>query len=118
MTYSEKAMSDKKTTAINSVKDKDKHSDALIPASTVILLRETNGSLETLLLRRNAKLNFAGGNWVFPGGRVDPDDRSRRALGPLLPQRRLPRRSAAHGRRRGHDEPVERGDAHRPRRRG
>jgi 8-oxo-dGTP pyrophosphatase MutT (NUDIX family) len=26
------------------------------------------------MLRRDSKLAFAGGMWVFPGGRVDPDD--------------------------------------------
>jgi 8-oxo-dGTP pyrophosphatase MutT (NUDIX family) len=45
-----------------------------IPAATVILLRDTPGGHETLLLRRNSRLGFGGGAWVFPGGRVDPDD--------------------------------------------
>jgi 8-oxo-dGTP pyrophosphatase MutT (NUDIX family) len=45
-----------------------------IPAATVILLRDGPDGLETLMLRRNSKLEFAGGMWVFPGGRVDPDD--------------------------------------------
>ena len=40
-------------------------------ASTVILLRDTEQGLETLLLRRNAKLAFAAGAWVFPGGAID-----------------------------------------------
>ena len=44
-----------------------------IPAATVILLRDTAGGLETLMLRRNSKLAF-GGMWVFPGGRVDAGD--------------------------------------------
>ena len=30
--------------------------------------------LETLLLRRNAKLAFAGGAWVFPGGAIDQSE--------------------------------------------
>ena len=46
----------------------------LIPAATVILLREVKGRLETLLLRRSAELSFVGGKWVFPGGRTDPSD--------------------------------------------
>ncbi len=46
----------------------------LIPASTVVLVREGISDIEVLLLRRNAKLNFAGGNWVFPGGRIDDAD--------------------------------------------
>lgn len=45
-----------------------------VPAATVILLRDAPGGVETLMLRRNSKLDFAGGMWVFPGGRVDPDD--------------------------------------------
>jgi 8-oxo-dGTP pyrophosphatase MutT (NUDIX family) len=45
-----------------------------IPSATVILLREASGNLETLLLRRNSKIAFHGGAWVFPGGRIDPED--------------------------------------------
>ena len=45
-----------------------------IPAATVILLRDGAEGLETLMLRRNSKLEFVGGMWVFPGGRVDPED--------------------------------------------
>ena len=44
------------------------------PASTVVLLRDTIDGLETLLLKRNKALVFAGGAWVFPGGSVDPED--------------------------------------------
>ncbi|MGD9660398.1 MAG: NUDIX domain-containing protein [Porticoccaceae bacterium] len=44
------------------------------PASTVVLLRDTDSGLETLLLKRNKALMFAGGMWVFPGGAIDPDD--------------------------------------------
>ncbi|QEC50714.1 NUDIX domain-containing protein [Baekduia soli] len=44
------------------------------PAATVVLLRESGAGLEVLLLRRNARLAFHGGAWVFPGGRVDPGD--------------------------------------------
>lgn len=48
----------------------------LIPAATVVLLRDApdGGGLETLMVRRNTKLEFAGGMWVFPGGRIDPGD--------------------------------------------
>lgn len=42
------------------------------PAATVILLRDEPDGLHTLLLRRNSALGFAGGVWVFPGGRVEP----------------------------------------------
>ena len=45
-----------------------------IPAATVIPLREGRGGLEILMLRRDTDLAFAGGMWVFPGGRLDPED--------------------------------------------
>ncbi|MEW6269205.1 MAG: NUDIX domain-containing protein [Thermodesulfobacteriota bacterium] len=45
-------------------------------AATVILLRDGADGVETLMLRRNSKLAFAGGMWVFPGGRVDDADRA------------------------------------------
>jgi len=45
------------------------------PSATVILLRDGEAGLEVLLLQRNAALAFHGGDWVFPGGRVDADDR-------------------------------------------
>ncbi|MEZ5501308.1 MAG: NUDIX hydrolase [Halioglobus sp.] len=44
------------------------------PASTVVLLRDAPAGLETLLLKRNKALIFAGGAWVFPGGALDPED--------------------------------------------
>ncbi len=46
----------------------------LIPAATVVPLRDGPSGLETLMLRRNSKLEFAGGMWVWPGGRIDPGD--------------------------------------------
>jgi 8-oxo-dGTP pyrophosphatase MutT (NUDIX family) len=46
---------------------------AAIPAATVVLIRDSGGQLETLMLRRNAQLTF-GGMWVFPGGRVEAED--------------------------------------------
>jgi len=54
-------------------------------AATVILLRDRSGGatgdpgdaadsrLEILMLKRNSKIAF-GGMWVFPGGRLDPED--------------------------------------------
>jgi len=47
---------------------------ALRPASTVVLLRDTNEGMETLMLKRNKALMFAGGLWVFPGGAIDQAD--------------------------------------------
>lgn len=45
----------------------------LIPAATVIPLRDADDGVEVLMLRKNSKLAF-GGMWVFPGGRIDPED--------------------------------------------
>jgi 8-oxo-dGTP pyrophosphatase MutT (NUDIX family) len=45
-----------------------------IPAATVVLVRDTDQGVETLMLHKNSKIAF-GGMWVFPGGRVDPEDR-------------------------------------------
>jgi 8-oxo-dGTP pyrophosphatase MutT (NUDIX family) len=53
----------------------DQQATPLIPAATVVPLRDGRAGLETLLLRRNARLEFAGGMWVWPGGRIDPADR-------------------------------------------
>ena len=47
---------------------------AAAPAATVVLLRDGSDGLEVLLARRSSKLAFHGGAWVFPGGRIDPDD--------------------------------------------
>ncbi|KPA17671.1 NUDIX hydrolase [Candidatus Magnetomorum sp. HK-1] len=44
------------------------------PAATVILMRDKNNFFEVLLLKRNSKLDFHGGHWVFPGGRIDQVD--------------------------------------------
>ncbi|HJP16390.1 MAG TPA: NUDIX domain-containing protein [Acidimicrobiales bacterium] len=46
---------------------------ALIPAATVVVMRDGSDGLEVLMLRKNSKIAF-GGMWVFPGGRVDDED--------------------------------------------
>jgi len=44
-------------------------------ATTVILLKENESNgFEIFLLKRHEKSSFMGGNFVYPGGRVDPDD--------------------------------------------
>jgi 8-oxo-dGTP pyrophosphatase MutT (NUDIX family) len=51
-----------------------------IPAATLILFRErTTGAPELLITQRAAGMAFAGGMLVFPGGRIDPEDRVRAA---------------------------------------
>ena len=47
---------------------------AAAPAATVVILRDGAHGLEVLLGRRSSKLAFHGGAWVFPGGRIDPED--------------------------------------------
>lgn len=49
-------------------------SEAAIAAATVVLMRDTGGVPELLLVERAAATAFAGGAMVFPGGRVDPGD--------------------------------------------
>ena len=44
-------------------------------AATVVLLRDGRDGLEAYLQRRPPGMGFAGGVWVFPGGRVDAADR-------------------------------------------
>lgn len=43
-------------------------------AATVVLIRDGETGIETLLLKRNKALMFAGGVWVFPGGSLDQAD--------------------------------------------
>jgi 8-oxo-dGTP pyrophosphatase MutT (NUDIX family) len=51
------------------------------PASTVVVLRppstslSASGPFEILMVRRNDKVAFMAGSYVFPGGRVDDADR-------------------------------------------
>lgn len=48
-----------------------------IPAATVVILRERpGGAPDLLMVERSARMAFAAGAWVFPGGRVDPGDRA------------------------------------------
>jgi 8-oxo-dGTP pyrophosphatase MutT (NUDIX family) len=44
------------------------------PAATVILVRDADDGYEIFMLRRTSQAAFAGGMFVFPGGRVDGDD--------------------------------------------
>jgi 8-oxo-dGTP pyrophosphatase MutT (NUDIX family) len=43
-------------------------------AATVLVLRDAPAGLELLMLKRASRLAFYGGAWVFPGGRVEPED--------------------------------------------
>jgi 8-oxo-dGTP pyrophosphatase MutT (NUDIX family) len=51
-------------------------SEDAIPAATVILVRELGQAApELLMVERAVDMAFAGGAWVFPGGRIDDADR-------------------------------------------
>ncbi len=44
------------------------------PSATVVLVRDGAESMEVLMVCRSEQVKHMGGMWVFPGGRVDPDD--------------------------------------------
>ena len=59
-------------------------SDPAIPAATLIVMREAAGAPpELLMVERTARMAFAGGAMVFPGGRIDDEDRD---LSQALPE--------------------------------
>ena len=43
-------------------------------AATILLGRDFQGEFEILLLKRNKALAFAGGLWVFPGGKIETNE--------------------------------------------
>jgi len=43
-------------------------------ASTILLVRDAPSGVEVFMERRHLQSGFVGGAYVFPGGRVDPDD--------------------------------------------
>jgi 8-oxo-dGTP pyrophosphatase MutT (NUDIX family) len=45
-------------------------------ASTVILIREARDEFQVFLLKRSSGSGFFPGNYVFPGGALDPEDRN------------------------------------------
>lgn len=47
----------------------------IIPAATVIIVRDQPDGHQVLMVERHAQLAFAAGAAVFPGGRIDEDDR-------------------------------------------
>ena len=46
----------------------------LIPAATVVIMRDSESDIELLMLRKSSKVAF-GGMWVFPGGKIDETDK-------------------------------------------
>lgn len=59
---------------------------ASIPAATLVIFRHRKAAPpELLVVERSASMAFAGGAIVFPGGRIDPDDRIVAAAHPHEP---------------------------------
>ena len=46
----------------------------LIPASTVLIIRNCSSGIEVFMVVRHHLIDFASGALVFPGGKVDKDD--------------------------------------------
>ena len=58
---------------MTSTTDFDPLEVAIRPAATVMLV-DDRPDLNVLMVRRTARVVFAPDTWVFPGGRVDPED--------------------------------------------
>lgn len=72
-----------------------------MPAATVVPLRDGPDGLETVLLRRDTRLAFAGGLWVWPGGRIEDADGTQGGPDPLGALEQAARVAAA---REAHEE--------------
>jgi 8-oxo-dGTP pyrophosphatase MutT (NUDIX family) len=57
-----------------------KADNAPIPATTVLLLKDTADDFEVFMVTRHHKIDFASGALVFPGGKLDPQDSSEALL--------------------------------------
>jgi 8-oxo-dGTP pyrophosphatase MutT (NUDIX family) len=71
-----------------------------VDAATVLLVRDSADGIETFMVVRHSKIDFAGGALVFPGGKVDPEDgdpklEGRRGMKGSLPARLMALRVAA-----------------------
>ena len=49
---------------------------SIIPAATILLVRDGPTGLEVFMVVRHHQIDFASGALVFPGGKVDADDAS------------------------------------------
>lgn len=47
---------------------------ALLPSSTVLMIRDGNAGLEVFMVKRNHAIDFASGAMVFPGGKLAAGD--------------------------------------------
>ncbi|MEM9253988.1 MAG: NUDIX hydrolase [Pseudomonadota bacterium] len=49
--------------------------EPVLPAATVVLVRDGAEGMEALLVQRHKDVSHMGGMWVFPGGKVEAGDR-------------------------------------------
>lgn len=54
--------------------DTKKQPAPIVPAATVLLLRDRPDGLEVFMVVRHHQIDFASGALVFPGGKADPQD--------------------------------------------
>jgi 8-oxo-dGTP pyrophosphatase MutT (NUDIX family) len=66
-----------------------------LAAATIVPLRDGPNGLETVLLRRDTGLAFAGGLWVWPGGRIEDLDGTTDGPDPLAALEAAARTAAA-----------------------
>jgi 8-oxo-dGTP pyrophosphatase MutT (NUDIX family) len=45
-----------------------------VPSATLVLIRENDGGMELFMVKRHAKIDFAPGALVFPGGALEEND--------------------------------------------
>lgn len=58
-----------------------------IDSASILVIRDNlnDGALEVLMVKRNQDIAFAGGAYVFPGGKADPEDQEG-----IIPQQSFP----------------------------
>ena len=64
------------------------------PAATILLVRDSQQGMEVLMQQRHQSAPFGAGAWVFPGGKLEPQDRlacwqQQTDLSPSCAQRQL-----------------------------
>ena len=52
----------------------DKKSVPVVPAATVLICKDSPGGIETFMVVRHHKIDFASGALVFPGGKLEEED--------------------------------------------
>ena len=56
------------------------NANKLIPAATVLIVRNGQSGLEVFMVVRNHQIDFASGALVFPGGKLDKSDYDKRLV--------------------------------------